>query len=203
MSTLPEFVDQKDEKFTDTIRRMLQDDAYSYEEPFVVTNLTEAMWCVDLIRSAQTRIDERKTVVDIEIAKLTDRIAELQKWLEEDSRDDRSTIAKMETLLRPWAASRIQDTLKKSCTVPGATLRFRAGGSEYRRDANVILQWARSNGMNDYIRTTESLAWDDLKSSCKVVNGKLIAPTGEIVPTVEIVERGEQFSVVLGKEEPK
>ena len=147
---------------------------------FVVDSLTKAAWAVRKMQSAQERINERMDLVQ-------KQIEGLQEWARAANTDDHNTLLYMEQLLLPYTLEQVQAAggRKKSITVPGARLGFTAQQPDFQRDDDLLIAWAMENGMREeLVQTKMTLRWAELKKMCRQVGGHMIAPTGEILPSL-------------------
>ena len=192
---------EDEERLDDMLQHLREIEFRDTTEPFRVETLAQADWCVEKIKAAQNNIDERAGLATTRIQALNAQIAAIRAWQEEACREDYQTIETMELFLKPFAEAKLEGGRKKSMTLPGATLSFSSQQPEYQKNDDDILAWAASEEMSQYIRTKESLAWDELKRDCHLIGGRLVAPTGEIVPGVTVKEREDKFRVKLDKKE--
>jgi hypothetical protein len=95
-----------------------------------------------------------------------------------------------------WLA-RSQDPRRKTIDLPhGVTVRARAQQPEWIRDDAELLRWAVANAP-EYVESVPRLRWAQLKAAARVLPDRRAAldRTGEVLPTVEVVERPEHVVV--------
>lgn len=66
---------------------------------------------------------------------------------------------------------------------------------EFKRDSEKLTAWAKSS-RPEFLIVKEDVNWAGLKSVLKVTDSKVFDPeTGEVVPGVEVIDRGITFRV--------
>ena len=95
---------------------------------------------------------------------------------------------------------------QENYALPNGKLVWKKQAPEYNRDDKAVIEWLKQNGGKEFVKTEETLAWDDLKKAAiGAVDGKLVLKEevnedGEIIqtfiPGIEVVERPEVFDVM-------
>lgn len=85
---------------------------------------------------------------------------------------------------------------KHSYRLLSGTLVKKIGGTTLKQDESKLLEYLKTSGQTDLIKTEESPRWGDFKKRLEVVGGVVIDTTsGEIVEGVMIEEKPDVFSV--------
>lgn len=84
----------------------------------------------------------------------------------------------------------------------GVTLRCRAQQPEWKRDEARLLAWAEINAPQ-YVEQRPHLLWSALKKDASPTpDGTAVLPdTGEVLPDVQVIERGDKFEVEVSSDE--
>lgn len=150
---------------------------------FVVDTDAKAEWALQKIREA--RADRDRWVSWYE-----DKIAEIKEQTDFDTMN-------LERLLMDYFATVPHKVTKtqESYKLPGGKLVLKTQNPEYKHDDKTIIEWAKKNGLAQYVKTEEKLAWQDLKDATAVFEGHIVTDDGEIVPGVEVTNRDAKFIV--------
>lgn len=146
--------------------------------------------------------DDRKA--DWCVRKIQELEADTARWqayyaeqLEHIRAQNDSSIVYFKELLSAYFAQVPHKVTKtaESYKLPNGTLRLKQQQPEYARDEPTIIEWARQNAP-ELVEDVPKLRWADLKKLGRADGEQLIIPeTGEVVPGVKIVERGQTFVV--------
>lgn len=166
-------------------------DAYlnpSQTEEFTVDSLVKLDWVLRKAREVQVRLAEVNYAAEEEIRRIrqwaTDSAAKLQPALDYFE-------AQAVTYLQTRQA---QGDERKSIKVTNGKVWSRAQQPEFRRDEGALLPWLEKNEP-EWVKNTPTADWAAVKAGCKVHGDKLVAPTGEIVPGVEVVDRDPVYGI--------
>jgi hypothetical protein len=162
---------------------LLQDE----DRGFVVTNDQQALWCIKQIKEAEAEANA-----------LLDHYA-TQAEAVRKSLDD--TRRRMNALLLPYfqGVPRKVTKTQESYTLPGATLLLKHQAPEYKRDADKLLAYLKTNAP-EYVKTkvTETPSWEDYKKRVAVSGSSVVdTETGEVVDGVTVEERPDRFEVKI------
>ena len=93
----------------------------------------------------------------------------------------------------------------ESYSFPGGKLVLKQQDPEFKKDEGTVIAFLKEQNAPQFIKTKESLDWDNLKkSSAGFVDGKVVfteqvTEDGEIVPVyvpgIEVIERAPKFVV--------
>lgn len=159
---------------------------------FIIDDDQKANWALRKIRQLQ-----EKRVANIELAE--NEIERINTWLKEVNGDLEQSIDYFTGLLEGYHRQVLeQDPKAKTIKLPYGKLKMRAQQPEFIRDNDKLLAWLESKGTigKAYIKITKSPHWGKLKERLRIAGDRMVDPeTGEVVPGVEVVERGPKFSV--------
>ena len=131
-----------------------------------------------------------------------EQIAIMEAWYEHQLKtikDQQGAIMKNEKARLQEYFSRVPHHKTKtteSYTLPHGKLVFKALQPDYRRNEEELTRWATEAGHDQYLKTSVSFRWNELKKNLVELDDKVIdAATGEVVPGVSIIDRGWDFSI--------
>jgi len=69
-------------------------------------------------------------------------------------------------------------------------------GPEFDVNDDVVIPWLKANGLEQYIKTKETVNWVELKKVVKVAGTGVSTEDGEIVPGITVTEREPEFNAI-------
>jgi len=159
------------------------------KERFKVENKEQAEWCLRQISRLMREQDEIESTAQAEIEKIT-------TWENDQTESIQKSISFFENLLIDYHRQVLQkDPKAKTIKLPSGRLEARKAQPEYLRDKETMLPWVEQN-RPEYIVVKKDIDWSGLKKILKYRNGTGIDPdTGEVVPGLNVVDRGINFRV--------
>jgi len=187
--------------FTNENGAPLPEESYEFaeergeKEPFRVDNDSKADWALRRIAADRAEADRLIAIASEEI----ERYQALVRSIHE--RYERKTDY-LKVQLESYFDTVPQKTTKTTAKYPllSGTLVRKKGGTDYRRDNRTLVDWLEENDP-DYIKTTKEPRWSELKAQLTFADGIAIAPSGEIVPGVTVVQKPDTFVIELAKED--
>ena len=178
--TMPEGLDWEDEE---------DDMFYCSDDAWTCDSDEKAEWCMARIRAAE------QTVKNWE--------AHYAKQMESIRKREQRTIDWMSVQLRKYLLKQKEANLVKSTktadsyALPGGTLKLKHGGWDYQRDADQLLAWIQSEGMEDLVKVKLEPKWADLKKqTLTMANGDVVMKdSGEVVKGVRAVMKPDEFVI--------
>lgn len=160
------------------------------EDEFRIDDDHGANWALKKIREFKSKIAKKEQFAEKEIA-------EIKSWLEGETNKLESDIERFEGLLTEYAMKmKEKDKDLKTHSLPAGDLKFRKQRSKWDYEDEKLIESAKSAGLDDLIKTEEKIDKRKLKKRVKIAGNKIInKETGEVIEGVEIIERGEKFSV--------
>jgi hypothetical protein len=148
------------------------------------------------IRDARSRIAEEVMTCNALRKRLEDELALIAQHEVDATKADRDRIAYFEGQLTAHLLNkRAADPNIKSIPTPWGTVSSVAQPPEYRRDDKALKEWMLANGWSKERRLVD-IDWEGLKKACHVnAERQLVTDVGEIVPGVEVIERGPKVTV--------
>lgn len=178
--TMPEVLDWEDE----------EDDLFTFsDDAWTCDSDEKAEWCMARIRSAQQSIQNWE--------------AHYAKQMDGIRKREQRTIDWMSMQLRRYLLKRKESGLVKSTktadsyALPGGTLKLKHGGWDYQRDADQLLAWIQSEGMEDLVKVKLEPKWAELKKqTVTMANGDVVMKdSGEVVKGVRAVMKPDEFVI--------
>lgn len=125
---------------------------------------------------------------------LENKIKSLQDKLKMVEEEERLAIESRNSYLIEYFETIDEKFKKKTKTqekyrLPSGEIIKKYPGPEFKRDEEKLLNWIKSNKMNDYVEVKETPKWGELKKITEVFNGQVVTEDGEIIEGVELIER--------------
>ena len=152
-------------------------------EGFVIDTDAKAEWALTKIREA--RADRDKWVEWYKA-----KIDEITQQTDFDTMNLERMLAEYFATV-PHKKTKTQESYK----LPGGKLVLKTQNPEYTRDDKAVIAWAKANGLPQFVKVEEKLAWQELKDATAVFEGHIVTEDGEIVPGVEVTNREAKFVV--------
>ena len=153
-------------------------------------------WAFRKLRDAKSRIAEERATATALTVRLQQEIQQVEDHFENVTKPDRETAAYMENqLAQHLLARRAADDSVKSIATPWGDVTSRVQPPEFKRDDVILKEWASHDGRFWKVHITETPDWEALKKACHVQGQWLVTPEGEVIPGVEVIERGPRVSV--------
>lgn len=152
-------------------------------EGFVIDTDAKAEWALTKIREARADRDRW-------VAWYKDKIDEITQQTDFDTMNLERMLAEYFATV-PHKKTKTQESYK----LPGGKLVLKTQNPEYTRDDKAVIAWAKANGLPQFVKVEEELAWQELKDATAVFEGHIVTEDGEIVPGVEVTNREAKFVV--------
>jgi phage host-nuclease inhibitor protein Gam len=152
-------------------------------EGFVIDTDAKAEWALQKIREARTDRDRW-------VKWYKEKIDEITAQTDFDTMNLERMLAEYFATV-PHKVTKTQESYK----LPGGKLVMKTQNPEFKRDDKAIIDWVKANGMPQFVRVKEELAWQELKDATAVFEGHIVTEDGEIIPGVEVVNRDAKFIV--------
>jgi hypothetical protein len=148
------------------------------------------------LRNARSRIAEEIATCDADRAKLQEELRMIDEHQERVTKEDREFCGMLERELSAHLLNlRATDDRVKSVRTPWGDVTSRVQQPEYKRDEHVLRTWMARTGWTT-TREVVDFDWDLLKKESHVnANGQMVTNAGEVVPGVEVIERGPKVVV--------
>lgn len=150
---------------------------------FVIDTDAKAEWALTKIREARADRDRW-------VAWYKDKIDEITQQTDFDTMNLERMLADYFATV-PHKKTKTQESYK----LPGGKLVLKTQNPEYTRDDKAVIEWAKANGLPQFVKVEEKLAWQELKDATAVFEGHIVTEDGEIVPGVEVTNREAKFVV--------
>lgn len=125
---------------------------------------------------------------------LQNKIKGLEEKLKKLDESDKYLIERRNSYLIEYFETIDEKFKKKTKTqekyrLPSGEIIKKYQGPEFKRDEAKLLNWIKSNKMNEYVEVKETPKWGELKKITKLINGQVATEDGEIIEGVELIER--------------
>jgi hypothetical protein len=184
-------------------------------EPFAINNDSKADWALRKIASNRAETDRIIALASEQIEEMQAKLSALrQRVKDEGDRYQRKTAYLREQLEIYFSTvpHKKTKTTEKYRLLSG-DLVLKRGGTDYPRDDQKIIDWARAAGRTDFIKTTDELRWAELKKYiCEVEDGfafidpatgevEMDPTTGEVklIPSLSVTQKPDTFMIDFGK----
>jgi hypothetical protein len=152
-------------------------------EGFVIDTDAKAEWALQKIREARADRDRW-------VKWYREKIDEITEQTDFDTMNLERMLAEYFATV-PHKVTKTQESYK----LPGGKLVMKTQNPEFKRDDKAIIDWVKANGMPQFVKVKEELAWQELKDATAVFEGHIVTEDGEIIPGVEVVNRDAKFIV--------
>ena len=163
------------------------------KQEFIIDDLAKAEWAMKKISAAQNKISE----LNEQSAKMK---SDIDKWLEGELKPLTDEIEHFQAKLMPFINEQLKDSKKKSVNMPSGKAGYRKGGVSFSYKGNKItsnspefIEYVKENNPN-YIETTDTVKWAEMKKDLKIENGKAITGDGEILD-IDVNQEEDKFYV--------
>lgn len=168
----------------------------SEDEPrgtFRIADDSAADWAVRKINEERAELARIVALADEQIAKIMEKVAAAEKRCENGTGFLISKLAEyFETV--PHKATKTQHTYR----LLSGTLVKKLGSQTLKPDNEKLLDFLKTSGNTDMIKTKEEPAWGEYKKRLEIMGDSVIdKETGEIVAGVNIEEKLGSFDVKL------
>lgn len=166
----------------------------SKDEKFVVDNDHKANWALKKIRKLEEEKAKNKDFAEQEIA-------EIKEWLAAENKTLDNKIDFFEALLTEYALNlKEKDEEFKTKSLPAGKLQFRKQRAKWKYDQEQLLASVKEMGLDELVKTKQSVNKRELKKKIEVKDGKAInAVTGEIIEGIQVINRGEKFKININE----
>jgi hypothetical protein len=163
----------------------------------VATLSTEDVgWMMRSIRDAQSRIAEAHMTHEAYRGRLAIEMRLIDEGEQHDTKEDLDKIAYLTAQLEAHLLNkRAADPSAKSIATPWGVVSSRVQPPEYKRDEPLLVEWAEGAGFTR-LKSISSVDWEGIKKASHVRGDRLVMnDDGQIVPGVEVIERGPKVTV--------
>ena len=160
------------------------------EESFAITDDSTAEWALQKVLGARAERDRLTELVKVEATKLKTH----QELI--DKRYENSTGYLLSKLREYFDTVEHKNTkTQESYQLLSGKLVYKKPKMEANKSEDVLLEWCKNNAP-EYVKTSESVAWGELKKNL-VYNGDIaiLKDTGEVVGGITVAESVGSFDV--------
>jgi len=161
-----------------------------YQEGFKVRDDKHADDIIEEMKEIEQEYDRLIELAEAKIKDLQDKVANLK--LDKDTK----------TSWHKGVLNEYIKTVKTKDTATQSTYKLVAGTLKVKhpkptpvKDDTVLLEWLKSNKMNNYITSVEKANWGDLKKDLIATDKGFVTADGEVVEGVTLKENEDVFIV--------
>jgi len=155
-------------------------------EEVIILDDASAVMMIDRIREANEQYDRLESWYKVQLEKAKAIRDRTIAWAERSLQGYLGIVPARET------------KTQKTYDLPGAQLLLKHPQPKYDIDDEVMVPWLKENGMTDYVITTESVAWGELKKTLvKGPTGEYFTEDGEVIQGLTVTQRPDEFKVKL------
>lgn len=159
--------------------------------PFRITDDRCADWAVRKINEERSEYERLKELGEQQIAAIQDKLAAAERRYNNGTAFLTSCLADFFQTV-PHKKTK---TTEKYRLLSG-TLTLKKGAPKATVDDEKLVPWLRANGFGDFVKTTESAKWGELKKKVMLVGSvATIEETGEIIEGITVTETPDTFRV--------
>ena len=150
-----------------------------------------ADWAVRKIAEERAELNRIKALADEQISRIMDKVEAAERRYQNGTDFLTSKLAEYFQTV-PHKKTKT----KHSYRLLSGTLSMKIGGVSMKQNDEKLLEYLRSSGNEDLIKTTETPMWGEFKKRLEIVGGVVIDHnTGEIVEAVEVITKPDTFVV--------
>ena len=165
------------------------------KKPFAVTDESSAEWVLEKMEENA----KARALIEEQYKRM---IARHEKWREEALKELEDNDAYFQSLLRPWAETKLAGSKKKSVKLPSGRVGFRAGSKTYMLDGEKVaatsarlLSFVKVED-ESFIERKESVRWGDYKKTLQVTDsGRVVTADGVPIPGMTCTQGEPSFYV--------
>ncbi|MBS4538189.1 host-nuclease inhibitor Gam family protein [Clostridium sp. D2Q-11] len=157
-------------------------------ENWKVQNDDDAEFIIEKYNEKLSETNRYKLAIETKIKSLKDKLSKVND-------EEREIIERRDSYLAEYFETIDEKFKKKSKTqekyrLPSGSIVKKYPNPQFKRSEDKLLNWIKSNELNNYVEIKEAPKWGDLKKLTQVVNGQVIyKETGEIIEGIELIER--------------
>lgn len=160
------------------------------QEQFSITDDKSAEWAVKKIAEERAEAQRYLNLCETMIQEYKFKAQKAEEKLERDTSYLKSMLMQyFETV--PKKATKT----KESYQLASGTLVKKFGTKEFIRDEETLLNWLKSSGKTNLVKTKESADWATLKKEVTVSGNSVITTDGEIVEGVKVQDKPDTFEI--------
>ena len=162
----------------------------AHSKDFLIDNDTKAEWAIRKIKEAQDEHDRISALIDAEEERLKERKEKNDKKLEADT-------SYLKYLLNSYMNTvKCKETkTQRSYQLLSGKLVYKYGGTEWIKDEDKLLEWARQN-KPDLVKTKYSVDWSNLKKTLTVTpKDEVITEDGELLDFIKAEKKPDSLDI--------
>ena len=158
------------------------------DEPWKIKNDNDAEYLIDAVNEDLVEINRYEMA-------LVNKIDALKEKLDKVRNEKQFKIEKRNGYLLQYFETIPEELKKKTKTMekyrlPSGEIVKKYQNPDYKRDETKLVNWIKSNKLNDYVETVEKPKWGELKKLTITKGSQVILQdTGEIIEGVEAIEK--------------
>lgn len=159
-------------------------------ETFVIDDDKKADWCIKKVLEARAERDRLVKLASEEMESLAQKVVEINKKCENETAYFLSALGQYFNTVEHKKTK-----TQESYQLLSGRLIMKTPKLTLEPDKEKLVDWCKKNA-NEYVKTSESVAWGELKKKITISGESAIfGDTGEIVDCIKLVESPAEFDV--------
>lgn len=176
-----------------TLEEMLEAAETSQEKTiFQVTDDKSADWTLKKIAEAKQELDRLEEIANAQIAEISAKIEREREIYEGKTRFLKSCLHGY-FLTVPHKETKTKESYK----LLSGSLEMKKETQKIIHDDDTLLEYCKANGLQEYIKVKESVAWGDLKKQLFIAEDGTVVnkETGDVVDCLGVEVTPEEFDI--------
>ena len=161
-------------------------------EKFAITSDEQANFFLRRLEEVRSEQDKINVTCNNEIERFTKKVNSFRaKELLSLENTEKYFISLLET----YAKKQLEGSKKKSIKLPFGTMSFKKGQRKMVYEDDVLMNFIKSNSLNDFIRIKEEINKSELKKAIKLEEDGSVTLHGTVVEGATSLPAEEKFSI--------
>lgn len=166
----------------------------SEEHIFLIDDDHKADWALRKIAEERKEADRIKAIAEQQIEELQMKIKHAEEVAERKTVFLKGCLAEYFQKV-PHKATKTQESYK----LLSGSLVFKLPKQNMVKDDEKLIEYFRSNGMEEFIKTKESPEWGEFKKQLQIIDRNVVdTATGDVIDAVKVEESAGIFDVKIG-----
>lgn len=161
-------------------------------ERFAITSDEQANFFLRRLQEVRSEKDKINTTCNNEIERFTTKV---NNFRAKEILSLENTENYFNGLLEAYAKKQLEGSKKKSLKLPFGTMSFKKGQRKMVYDDEAVMNFIKSNSLNEFIRIKEEINKADLKKAVTVNEDGIVTYNGQVVEGVTTLPGEESFTV--------
>ena len=161
---------------------------------FLIDDDHKADWALRKIAEERKEADRIKAIAEQQIKELQMKIKHAEEVAERKTAFLKGCLAEYFQNV-PHKSTKTQESYK----LLSGSLIFKLPKQNMVKDDEKLIEYFRSNDMEEFIKTKESPAWGEFEKQLQIIDGNVVdTATGDVIDAVRVEETAGIFDVKIG-----